>query len=84
MATERQYELAEAKRSGKTLILIDSKTRQRYKAGDVLHSFRGETYTLASFDVRRVYVRRAGGDFDESYFPSVFGCEVVIEGEEQA
>jgi hypothetical protein len=81
MATERQYELADAKRAGKTLLLIDSKTRQRYKAGDVLHSFRGETYTLSSFDPRRVYVRRAGMEFNESFFPSVFGCEVVIEGE---
>ena len=81
MATERQYELAEAKRAGKTLLLIDSKTRQRYKAGDVLHSFRGESYTLASFDPRRVYVRCAGIDSVQEYFPSVFGCEVVIEGE---
>ena len=78
MATERQYELADAKRAGKTLLLIDTKTRQRYKAGDVLHSFRGESYTLASFDPRRVYVQRAG---IESFFPSVFGCEVVIEDE---
>lgn len=82
MATERQYELADAKRNGKTLILIDSKTRKVLSPGDELTDFRGDKCKLASFDVRRVYVRFAGVDFVQGYFPSVFGCEVVIEGEQ--
>ena len=81
MATERQEFLAEAKRSGKTLQLIDVKTRRVLNPGDELTDFRGDKCKLASFDVRRVYVQFAGVDFVQGYFPSVFGCEVVIEGE---
>ena len=81
MPTERQYELADAKRAGKTLLLIDSKTRKVLMPGDELTDFRGDKCTFVSFDVRRVYVRCAGMDFEQGYFPSVFGCEVAIEGE---
>ena len=81
MPTDRQSDLADAMCNGKTLQLVDSKTRQVHKAGDELTSFRGETAKLASFDYRRVYVRWPDADFDQSYYPSVFGCEVVIEGE---
>jgi hypothetical protein len=81
MPTERQYELADAKASGKTLQLIDTKTRQLHQIGDELTDFRGETGKLASFDPRRVYVRWPDADSDHGYYPSVFGCEVVIEGE---
>lgn len=81
MATERQYELAEAKASGKTLQLIDTKTRKVHSKGDELISFRGDKATLASFDPRRVYVKWEGAEFEQGYYPSVFGCEVVIEGE---
>ena len=83
MPTERQYELADAKASGKTLQLIDTKTRQRHKPGDELISFRGEKAKLASFDPRRVYVRWPDADSEHGYYPSVFGCEVVIESEHQ-
>jgi hypothetical protein len=81
MPTVRQYELAEAKASGKTLQLIDTKTRKVLKTGDELTDFRGEKGKLASFDPRRVYVRWPDAEFDQGYFPGVFGCEVVIEGE---
>lgn len=81
MATERQYELHDAKLAGKKLLLIDTKTRELVKIGDIVTSFRGETAIVASFDARRLYVRWEGSESSSSYFPSVFGCEVVIEGE---
>ena len=62
--------------------LINSKTKQEVKIGDMVTSFRGEKYEVRSWSepqhrgsTGRMYVK--GDQFDRSLYPAVFNCEFV-------
>ena len=62
--------------------LINSKTKQEVKIGDMVTSFRGEKYEVRSWSepqhrgsTGRMYVK--SDVYDRDYYPAVFNCEFV-------
>ena len=62
--------------------LINSKTKQEVKIGDMVTSFRGEKYEVRSWSephhsgsTGRMYVKN--DQLDRELYPAVFNCEFV-------